>query len=560
VLSLNSPGLASEFARVQERFLARARSDTETVIELCGSLENAPPARRRENLRLICALLHRLAGTGGTLGFRAYGELARLLERVCLTMIRYPDEGFSACLLELSEGTAELLRILDTGLPTEAILPRAASVEAEPPKTGYDSSLICVVGDDRALMQDLRGALEGLGHYVLEFASIAELEARARELDVSAVVLQLQDVEADLAALTHFRAAQAAPAPVVAIGTGASFDDYLACVRAAVDGYFPMPLNLPRLEGRLRHLIDRGRSEPYRVLLVDDDPEFLVACESMLRDAGMQVLSVEDPSAALGKLTEFRPEVLLVDIQMPQCTGPELAQVVRMHDDWMHVPIVYVSSASDGADQLLATRKAGEDFVSKPIDPRTLVATVRANGRHARQISETVSRDSLTGVLKRGFINETLALELERAARLDSCTSVAMIDIDQFKAVNDQHGHPAGDLVIRTLASVLRQQLRASDGIGRVGGEEFLAVLPNCSVAEASAIMESALHRFSEIRFSSPAGDFNCTFSAGVAEAAGGGLSEAQLVGLADRALYDAKHAGRNQVHAAATRAKRARH
>ena len=74
MLSLNSPGLASEFARVQERFLARARSDTETVIELCGSLENAPPARRRENLRLICALLHRLAGTGGTLGFRAYAS------------------------------------------------------------------------------------------------------------------------------------------------------------------------------------------------------------------------------------------------------------------------------------------------------------------------------------------------------------------------------------------------------------------------------------------------------------------------------------------------------
>jgi diguanylate cyclase (GGDEF)-like protein len=219
-----------------------------------------------------------------------------------------------------------------------------------------------------------------------------------------------------------------------------------------------------------------------------------------------------------------------------------------------------VSSASDGADQLLATRKAGEDFVSKPIDPRKLVATVRANGRHARQVSDTVSRDSLTGVLKRGFINEYLTFELERAARLDTCTSVAMIDIDMFKAVNDQHGHPAGDLVIRTLASVLRQQLRASDGIGRVGGEEFLAVLPHCSVAEASAIMESALHRFSETRFSSPAGDFSCTFSAGIAEAAGGNLTETQLIGLADRALYEAKRAGRNQVHAAPARAKRARH
>ena len=557
MLPLTSPPPATEFAHVQERFLARARADTQEVIEHCQSLLQASPSSRRETLRTICALLHRLAGTGGSLGFRAYGDLARLLERVCLTMIRYPEDEFSACLQELSDGAAELSRLLDSGIPADANL---ATIEPERPGTGRDSSLICVVSHDQVLVQALRGALEGLGHDVLDFASLAELEQRARELDVSAFVVQLHDAGEELAGLARLRATRSAPAPVVAIGAGSGFDQYLACVRAAADGYFPLPLNLPRLEGCLRHLIERGRSEPYRVLLVDDDPDFLVACASMLRDAGMQVLSIDDPTTALGKLAEFRPEVILVDIQMPQCTGPELAQVVRMHADWAHVPIVYVSSASDGADQLLATRKAGEDFVSKPIDPRKLVATVRANGRHARQVSDTVSRDSLTGVLKRGFINEYLTFELERAARLDTCTSIAMIDIDLFKSVNDQHGHPAGDLVIRTLASVLRQQLRASDGIGRVGGEEFLAVLPNCSVAEARAIMESALHRFSEIRFSSPAGEFSCTFSAGIAETAGDGLSETQLIGQADRALYEAKRAGRNQVHAAAARAKRARH
>jgi diguanylate cyclase (GGDEF)-like protein len=220
---------------------------------------------------------------------------------------------------------------------------------------------------------------------------------------------------------------------------------------------------------------------------------------------------------------------------MPQCTGPELAQVIRMHDDWMHVPIVYVSGAAAGADQLLATRNAGEAFVPKPVDPRELVATVRANGRHARQIAEAVSRDGLTGVLKRSFIQEYLVATLERAQRSGSTTSVAMIDIDHFKSVNDTHGHPVGDLVIRTLAAALRQRLRASDGLGRVGGEEFLAVLPDCNAEEAKLLLGAALQRFREIAYDSPTGDFHCSFSAGIAESRGGALSDAQLVGWRTR-------------------------
>jgi diguanylate cyclase (GGDEF)-like protein len=354
--------------------------------------------------------------------------------------------------------------------------------------------------------------------------------------------------------LAQLRATQRHPAPIVVIGESAGFQDYLASVRTCADGYFAVPLDLPRLEARIRQLIERGRGDPLRVLLVDDDPDFLAACGSILRDAGMQVEAVQDPSAVLDMLYEFRPEVVLADIQMPQCTGPELAEVIRMHDGWTHMPIVYVSGASGGTDQLLATRKAGEAFVSKPVDPHELVATVRANGRHAREISEEVSRDSLTGVLKRSFIQEHLAAELERAQRTGATTSVAMIDIDNFKAINDAHGHPLGDLVIRTLAAVLRQRLRASDGVGRIGGEEFLAVLPNCGAGEAKAILEAALQRFRAVRFAGAEIGFSCTFSAGIAESAPGDLSESQLVDLADQALYAAKRGGRNRVRSARPR------
>jgi len=541
-----------EMGMLRQRFLARARAEALTISELCESVMRAPSAQRQPALQSIANLLHRLAGTSGTLGFPQLGDLARLLERVCLTMIRYPEEGFSARLLELSEGAIEMLRLVDAGLPAVASQARAAL--PPPRREPGDAPRVGMVAVAPSEARGLHAALAGLGYEVVEFGDVAAFAANGGGLDASALVVQLGGGARAVAELARLRAALHHPVPIVVLGARGGFGDYLASVRAAADGYFPQPLDLPRLEARLRNLIERERGEPLRVLVIDDDGEFLAAAGAILEEAGLQVRAAQDPSTVLPLLYEFRPEVVLADIQMPQCTGPELAEVIRMHDDWVHVPIVYVSAASAGADQLLATRRAGEAFVSKPVDPRELVATVRANGRHARQVAESVSRDGLTGVLKRSFILEYLTAALERAQRAGTRTSVAMIDIDHFKAINDAHGHPLGDLVIRTLAATLRQRLRGSDGLGRVGGEEFLAVLPDCGAEEAKALLVGALQRFREIYYSSPAGDFSCAFSAGVAEAQGGELSDVQLVGLADQALYSAKRGGRSRVHRARPR------
>jgi diguanylate cyclase (GGDEF)-like protein len=547
-----------EIGMLRQRFLARARAEAQTIADLCEAVMRAPIARRAQPLQSIANLLHRLAGTSGTLGFVPLGDLARLLERVCLTMIRYPEEGFSARLLELSEGAEELLRRIDSALPAAASVARA--VASEPRREPGDAPCVALVSVPAATARGLHAALAGLGYEVREFDDVGAFAAQGAGVDAAALVVQLAGGVRAVAELARLRAALHHPVPIVVLGAQGGFGDYLASVRAAADGYFPQPLDLPRLEARLRNLIERERGEPLRVLVIDDDDEFLAMARSILEDAGMFVRAASNPAKVLPLLYEFRPEVVLADIQMPECTGPELAEVIRMHDDWMHVPIVYVSAASDGADKLLATRRAGEAFVPKPVDPRELVATVRANGRHARQVAESVSRDGLTGVLKRSFILEYLVATLERAQRAGTRTSVAMIDIDRFKDINDTHGHPLGDLVIRTLAVTLRQRLRGSDGLGRVGGEEFLAVLPDCGVEEAKVLLAAALQRFRAISYSSAAGDFSCSFSAGVAEAKGGELSDVQLVALADHALYSAKRGGRNRIHRAGLRARRASH
>ena len=196
-----------------------------------------------------------------------------------------------------------------------------------------------------------------------------------------------------------------------------------------------------------------------------------------------------------------------------------------------------------------ALLKAGDDFITKPISDKSLITTVFARAQRARLLSNALSRDSLTGLLKHADIKEMVAVEQERALRTGKPASVVMLDIDHFKKVNDSYGHAVGDNVIRALANLLRQRLRRVDGIGRYGGEEFLAVLPDCTGAQALQILDEIRKQLSRISFSSEIGDFSVSLSAGVASCIE--MEAGAPIDAADKALYAAKNAGRNNVRLA---------
>lgn len=525
-----------DLAPLREKFIARARDDARQILQLCRAAENGEddgPA-----VDAVGSLLHRLAGTAGTLGFHALGQQARRLGTLAALVNpkAAPLERQRSVLLAAAEEFAQALDVT----PDEAI-------EAPPlPSVEPDSPLVCIVSRDPGFSAQLEPGLRGFGYRTRVFADELELALLADGLQPAAVIARAAHGKRDIDQIRGVRAAQGDPAPILLVAPEADFTDYLAAVRAGAEGFFIDPLDLPALEARMHYLIERRRREGLRVMLVDDDTDLLEACAQILEAASMVVATASQPSEALALLPQFRPELILMDIRMPQCTGPELAQIIRLNEEWLHVPIVYMSTQSEGADQLLATRKAGEAFISKPIDAKELIATVSANGRRARQMVDTASKDTLTGVLKHSFIKEHLASELERAHRALGPTCAVMIDIDNFKNVNDVHGHLVGDVVIRALANLLRQRLRVIDGVGRLGGEEFLVVLSNCATDEALSVADGVRERFAQIEF---AGKhvFHCTFSAGVAEA-NSTASVAELLAEADRALYEAKESGRNRV------------
>ena len=529
-----------ELGPLRERFVARARDDARRILELCETGGGEGPA-----IDEVGSLLHRLAGTAGTLGFHALGLQARRLGQLAAAAVVGPGGRVpgpqQAALLAAARDFAQSLDVTPDA---------QLDARLDPPSIEPDSPRVCVVSADPAFSAQMVQGLQGFGYRTRVFNAAADLEPVVDQLQPAALVVRVQNGRDDIEAVRDMRRAQGDPAPTLLVADQADFSDYLAAVRAGAEGFFLDPLDLPAMESRMHYLIERRRREGLRVMLVDDDEDLLAGCSRILEAASMVVATANQPSEALALLPRFRPELVLMDIRMPQCTGPELAQIIRMNEEWLHVPIVYMSTQSEGADRLLATRTAGEAFISKPIDAKELIATVVANGRRARQMVDTASKDTLTGVLKHSFIKEHLAAELERAQRAQAPTCAVMIDLDHFKHVNDTRGHLVGDVVIRALANLLRQRLRAIDGVGRLGGEEFLVVLSHCEVAEAVVIVEGIRKRFEQIAFAGADGPFRCTFSAGVAQG-GSGSAVVDMLAAADRALYRAKEQGRNRVAAA---------
>jgi diguanylate cyclase (GGDEF)-like protein len=284
------------------------------------------------------------------------------------------------------------------------------------------------------------------------------------------------------------------------------------------------------------------------VLIVDDDHDLASRYSLILRGANMLVEVLESPAGIFETMSRFNPELVLLYVNMPGCTGPELAQIIRFNDDWLRVPIIYLSAETDITRQMNALIKAGDDFVTKPIGDNALITTVFSRAQRARLLSIALSRDSLTGLLKHADIKEQVGIELERAQRSGKPASVAMLDIDFFKKVNDSYGHVAGDNVIRALANLLRQRLRRVDSLGRYGGEEFLVVLPDCPADQALRVLDEIRQRFAELHFIASGSEFSVTLSAGIASTEQEANNAGELLERADRALYVAKHGGRNQV------------
>ena len=326
----------------------------------------------------------------------------------------------------------------------------------------------------------------------------------------------------------------------------------LAAVRAGGQEFLTGTLEASSLMEKIEVLTCVAQYEPYKVLIIDDSKAQALHTERLLNSAGIVTRTLIEPIQAMAELADFQPDLIILDMYMPACTGTELAKVIRHNDRYVSVPIIYLSAEDDLDKQLDAMSEGGDDFLTKPIKPRHLITTVRNRAARARHLKARMVRDSLTGLYNHTHILQLLEDCTFRARREKRPLSFAMIDIDHFKRVNDSYGHPMGDRVIKSLALFLKQRLRKTDYIGRYGGEEFAIVMPDTDLDAACKVLDEIRGRFAEIHYPAQPQDLWCTFSAGVVELCGGSDS-LMMAAQADEALYRAKDAGRNRVQAART-------
>jgi len=413
-----------------------------------------------------------------------------------------------------------------------------------------ENRLIFLVEDDEDQSRDLELQIGHFGYIVKTFQRLEEVEEAASHSRPATIIMDVMFPEGGLAGVETINRIQKMynpPIPVMFISVRGDIETRLHAVRAGGEAYFTKPINVSMLIDKLDELTDHEQPDPFHILIIDDDPEMVRFYEQVVREGGMVASFVTDPFQIMQPLVDFRPDLILMDLYMPGCTGKELAAVIRQQEAYVGIPIVFLSTETDIDEQLRALHGGGDDFLNKSIRPDHLISAISIRATRSRSLRGSMIRDSLTGLLNHTATKENLHREVMYAQRRNAPFAFAMIDIDHFKLVNDTYGHITGDRVIKSLSRVLQQRLRKTDIIGRYGGEEFAVMLPDTDELDAAKVLDEIREDFAHIRQRVEGSEFAVTFSCGVADFPT--FKDATTLNrVADEALYHAKRTGRNRV------------
>jgi diguanylate cyclase (GGDEF)-like protein len=321
-------------------------------------------------------------------------------------------------------------------------------------------------------------------------------------------------------------------------------EDNLRVLNNMIAGLFVRP-SLPSAE----------REFPMRILIVDDVPENIRVLSSMLSEDGIEISTATSGQRALKIAERFPPDLVLLDIMMPEMDGYEVCRQMKADPLLRGVPVIFITALSDAQSEIHGLELGAADYITKPFNETIVKLRVKTHLeiKMQREFLDNLSRmDGLTGIPNRRAFDERLDIEWRRGLRSGERLGLLMVDVDFFKGYNDAHGHLAGDDCLRSIANALSEAInRAGDFIARFGGEEFVALLPSTDTAALSIVAESmraAVEKVAIPHGESPLSPW-VTVSVGGAALRPPKDGETKfLVELADKQLYLAKQGGRNRV------------
>jgi diguanylate cyclase (GGDEF)-like protein len=295
-----------------------------------------------------------------------------------------------------------------------------------------------------------------------------------------------------------------------------------------------------------------------RILIADDDPTSRSILAGLLRHKGYEVVVVVNGAEALHILRQPNaPQLVVLDWMMPELEGPEVIRQIRNLECECPPYILLLTSRGEKASIIEGLDSGANDYITKPFDAGELRARIEVGQRMVEmQIALIASReafahqathDTLTGILNRAAIISKLNDELARVERNGDELAVGMLDIDHFKQVNDTYGHQTGDESLCAFTRVVCDCLRSYDAMGRIGGEEFLILIPVEPGANPTAPFDRIRKQVANSKITTRSIELSMTVSIGVVCAKGKCFSDLVLA-AADAALYRAKHEGRNRA------------
>ena len=308
------------------------------------------------------------------------------------------------------------------------------------------------------------------------------------------------------------------------------------------------------------------------ILIVDDTPNNLRLLSSILTEQGYKVRLAPNGSLALASIRKKAPDLILLDVLMPDINGYEVCQQLKAEDQYRDIPVLFISALQEVVDKTQAFEVGGLDFITKPFNENEVIARVKAHVdlkisrdellktteeleasnlkliQAQEELIKLASTDSLTGLYNRRRSMETLQDQQTRFTRNKQAFSFVIADIDDFKSINDNYGHLCGDFILKEISRIFTELLRNQDTAGRWGGEEFNILLPETDKQGAEIVVEKLRAHISTQKFVYDDNTINVSMTFGISEYSSADLSIDELIRRADVALYEGKENGKDCV------------
>jgi diguanylate cyclase (GGDEF)-like protein len=482
---------------------------------------------------------HRLIGSLGTFGLKQGSEIARQIEQ----LLR--KESLDQNQLQQLE---DLVGQLKQAIENKSFTTTAAS------EIKTASGRLLIIDDDLVLTQQVKqqAIAWGLQVEVATDPTTARKAISSHPPDVILLDLTFsQTKENGLTLLAELT--KVTPSIPVLVMTGKNqLSDRVEVARLGGQAFLQKPMTPEEILKAVTGQLNRTQKAEAKVLIVDDDRQMLTALSTLLQPWGLHITTLEDPQQFLQILEATTPDLLILDIEMPGFSGIELCQVVRNDPRWSDLPVLFLSGHNDAEIVHQVFAVGADDYVQKPIVGPELIARILNRLERSRILHRFAETDELTSLTNRRKSIQDLERLLSLAERQHQPLCFMILDLDNFKRINDKHGHEAGDRVLCRLGEHLKQSFRREDVLARWGGEEFVLGLYGISKEQGVKRLTDFLDTWRQQKFLNGNNQtFHVTFSAGVAEYSQDGANLQELYRAADAALYRAKAMGRNRVMSA---------